>query len=150
MHHHFNRRLSCYFASCPVLEEMLLVASELRESFTITSELLTYFPDMVDGMSLLNSEVMSRLGSGDCDCGVVGVVIESRDILGTWGRLRGLTSVTSSLLSSKYTTSCIVSWWYSTTSLRKRFSRAKTEFSCARRAFSARRDSSCSRICNEN
>jgi len=78
---------------------MLLVASELRESITITSPLLTSFPDMVDGMPLVNSEVMPRLGSGDCD--IVGVVIESRDILGTWGRFRGLTSVTSSLLSSK-------------------------------------------------
>lgn len=76
---------------------MLLVASEFRESFTI----LTSFPDIVDGMPLVNSEVMPRLGSGDCDGGVVGVVIESRDILGTWGRLRGLTSVTSSVLSSK-------------------------------------------------
>jgi len=97
VHHHFKRRVSCYFASCPVMEEMLLVASEFHESFTI----LTSFADIVDGMPLVNSELIPRLGSGDCDEGVVGVVKESRDILGTWGRLRGLTSVTSSVLSSK-------------------------------------------------
>lgn len=58
----------------------------------------------------------------------------------------GETSVTSSNPSSKYTTSCIVSWWYSTISLKIRFSRAYTEFSCASRPFSANSVSSCSRI----
>lgn len=36
----------------------------------------------------------------------------------------GYTSVTSSIPSSKYTRSCIVSWWYSTISLKNLFSRA--------------------------
>lgn len=58
----------------------------------------------------------------------------------------GLTSVTSSMPSSKYTTSCILSWWYSTISLKKRFSRAYSEFSLAKRAFSANSDSSWRRI----
>lgn len=59
----------------------------------------------------------------------------------------GYTSVTSSMPSSTYMTSCIVSWWYSTISRRNLFSRAYTEFSCASRAFSANSVSNCRRIC---
>lgn len=61
----------------------------------------------------------------------------------------GYTSVTSSMPSSTYMTSCIVSWWYSTISRRNLFSRAYTEFSCASRAFSANSVSNCRRICKE-
>jgi hypothetical protein len=62
----------------------------------------------------------------------------------------GYTSVTSSMPSSTYMTSCIVSWWYSTISRRNRFSRAYTEFSCASRAFSANSVSNWRRICKSN
>jgi hypothetical protein len=61
----------------------------------------------------------------------------------------GYTSLTSSMPSSTYMTSCIVSWWYSTISRRNLFSRAYTEFSCASRAFSANSVSNCRRICKE-
>jgi hypothetical protein len=40
----------------------------------------------------------------------------------------------------------MLSWWYSTTSRRNRFSRAYAVFSCASRAFSASSVSSCCRI----
>jgi hypothetical protein len=62
----------------------------------------------------------------------------------------GYTSVTSSMPSSTYMTSCIVNWWYSTISRRNLFSRAYTEFSCASRAFSANSDSNWRRICKSN
>lgn len=62
----------------------------------------------------------------------------------------GYTSVTSSMPSSTYMTSCIVSWWYSTISRRNLFSRAYTEFSCASRAFSANSVSNWRRICKSN
>ena len=84
----------------------MLFPSELVESFTITSELFISFPDMGDEMPLVNSDPMPRLASEDNDRDVADGVLESR---GTGGKLRGLTSETSSLLSSKYTTSCIVS-----------------------------------------
>lgn len=93
LHHHCNRRISCHFISFPAIEETL-VPSELVESFT-------FFPDTRHEMLLVNSESMPSLASEGNDMDVADGVIESRDLIGTWGRLRGLTSETSSLLSSK-------------------------------------------------
>ncbi|KAK2440533.1 hypothetical protein QL285_011936 [Trifolium repens] len=100
VHQQSNRIISCHFASFPAIEESL-VTPELVESFTITSELFPSFADMGYEMLLVNSEPVLRLTSEDSDRDFVDEVMESRDITGTGGRLRGLTSETSSLFSSK-------------------------------------------------
>lgn len=117
--------------------QCLLDSSIVSRSISFASlELL----DKEGSISFVTLELLDKEISVD-DRGDIGEDGEAVNVLEA-----GLTSVTSSMSSSKWTTSCIVSWWYSTISLKKRFSRAYWEFSWAKRAFSFKSVSSWSRI----
>lgn len=111
--------------------------------FEASWELLDLVDDGSPGLTIGDSGLE---GTGECSSST-----EFSSITGNtfWAHMMSLSSSGSlSSISPSFneTTSCVVNWWKSTISRKKRFSRAYVEFSCASLDFSASNVSSCTRI----